>query len=232
MLGWSNKKNDNLKCNLCDGFWYLIFFNLRHFCLGHSATKRLILNKEVRSSEGKKDRLLVDECLDKLKISYLRNRIFTPLSGREQQMVIVARALAQQPSFLIMDEPTSSLDFGNQIKIIRQVNDLKDESLGILMATHAPDHAFMCDVDVAVVHQNKIWKRGYCNDVITTDVLMEIYRTNISVCSVDDGNGFPHTVCIHGARLAPAPKVNEKWKHRLSEYKGKLACLCCIGAST
>ncbi|MDR3194430.1 MAG: ABC transporter ATP-binding protein, partial [Tannerella sp.] len=87
------------------------------------------------SAPGKKDRQIAESCLERLRIGHLRDRIFTRLSGGEQQMVVVARALAQQPAFLMMDEPTSSLDFGNQIKLIRQVNDLKDDSLGILMAT-------------------------------------------------------------------------------------------------
>lgn len=149
-------------------------------------------------SPGRKDRLIAEECMERLKISSLRNRIFTQLSGGEQQMVIVARALAQQPSFLIMDEPTSSLDFGNQIKLIKQICALQDHSLGILMATHSPDQAFILNADVAVVHKGGIWKRGHCNDIITPDILKEVYRTSISVCSFPDRNGGEHKVCMPG----------------------------------
>jgi iron complex transport system ATP-binding protein len=152
----------------------------------------------VFSSPGKKDRFIADECLDRLSISHLRNRVFTQLSGGEQQMVIIARALAQQPLFMIMDEPTSSLDFGNQIKVIRQVNLLKGDSLGILMATHSPDHAFMCDADIAVVHKNHIWKQGYCNDVITQDVLQEIYGIHVTVSAIsnDTDDTGSRKICI------------------------------------
>jgi len=69
------------------------------------------------------------------------------LIGGEQQLVIIARALAQQLSFLVIDEPTSSFDFGNQIKTIRQVNALKNNSMWIIMATHSPNHTFMCDAN-------------------------------------------------------------------------------------
>jgi iron complex transport system ATP-binding protein len=138
------------------------------------------------ASPGRRDRLIADECLENLKISHLKNRVFTQLSGGEQQMVIVARALAQQPSFLVMDEPTSNLDFGNQIKIIAQVNALKGEMFGVIMATHSPDHAFMCRADVIVAHDGKIWKSGDCNDVITENLLKEIYDVDVSICTVRD----------------------------------------------
>ena len=136
------------------------------------------------ASPAKHDRRIADECLEKLQISHLRNRVFTQLSGGEQQMVIVARALAQQPLFLVMDEPASSLDFGNQIKIISQVNRLKNDSLGILMATHSPDHAFMCRADVVVVHDGRIWTPEHCHRIITDEVLKEIYDADICVYSI------------------------------------------------
>ncbi|MDR1809996.1 MAG: ABC transporter ATP-binding protein [Prevotella sp.] len=146
------------------------------------------------SSPGKKDRLIAEECLELLNISHLRNRIFTQLSGGEQQMVIIARALAQQPAFIIMDEPTSSLDFGNQIKVIRQVNRLRSNSLGILMATHSPDHAFMCNADVSVVHNGSLRWRGHCNTVINETLLQEIYGVRVSIAEAS--GGCSRKVCI------------------------------------
>jgi len=150
----------------------------------------------VFGSPGKKDLLLAEECLELLNIAHLRNKTFTHLSGGEQQLVIIARALAQQPSFLIMDEPTSSLDFGNQIKIIRHVNKLKNNSLGIIMATHSPDHAFMCDANVAIIHEGKIWKKGYSNDIISEEILKEIYGVEVKVRSLGNKPGCNRLVCV------------------------------------
>jgi len=147
-------------------------------------------------SPGKKDRILAEECLELLNITHLKNRTFTQLSGGEQQLVIIARALAQQPSFLVMDEPTSSLDFGNQIKIIRQVNALRNNSLGIIMATHSPDHAFMCDARVAIVHEGKMWKTGNANDIISEEILKEVYGVDVKVRSLGDKSECNRLVCV------------------------------------
>ncbi len=150
----------------------------------------------VFSSPGKKDKLIAEECMDVLNIRHLQNRIFTQLSGGEQQMVIIARALAQQPSFLIMDEPTSSLDFGNQIKVIQQVNQLKNNALGIIMATHSPDHAFMCNADVAIVHAGNISRTGHADETITEELLKEIYEVKVRVKHLGNNPDCNRKVCI------------------------------------
>ena len=98
--------------------------------------------------------------------------------------MIIARALAQQLSFLVMDELTSSLDFGNQIKTIRQVNALKNNSIGIIMATHLPNHAYMCDANVAIIHEGEIWKKGHSDTIITEKILKETYGVEVKVRSL------------------------------------------------
>jgi len=151
----------------------------------------------VFASPGKRDRIIADECLERLNISHLRERIFTQLSGGEQQLVIVARALAQQPSFLIMDEPASSLDFGNQINLLSQINRLKSSSLGILMATHSPDHAFACDADVVVVQDGEVRRQDSCRTVITETLLKQVYGVEVDIKSfMDERSGKMRTMCM------------------------------------
>lgn len=138
------------------------------------------------SSPRKKDREIAEQALEQLQIAHLRNRVFTHLSGGEQQMVIIARALAQQPDFLIMDEPTSNLDFGNQIQVISQISRLRSDSLGIIMATHSPDHAFMCNANVCVIHDGGIWKNGYCREVLNEEALKTVYSVDLKIMKVDE----------------------------------------------
>jgi iron complex transport system ATP-binding protein len=145
---------------------------------------------------SKKDRRIAEECLERLHIGHLRDRVFTQLSGGEQQMVIIARALAGQPQFLVMDEPASSLDFGNQIRIITQVNRLKEDALGILMATHSPDHAFMCNAEVIVIQNGKVWKPDSCDRIITEKVLKEVYDAEVHIWSGKGKDNEKRRTCV------------------------------------
>ena len=72
------------------------------------------------SRESENDIRVADEMMEELGISRLADRSYTELSGGQRQMVIIARALAQEPELLIMDEPTNNLDFGNQYRVLEE----------------------------------------------------------------------------------------------------------------
>ncbi len=142
------------------------------------------------ASPGKNDLKIADRCLDLLEIRALADRNFTELSGGERQMVIIARALAQEASFMILDEPSSSLDYGNQIRVIKKIKELGEQSIGILMATHSPDHAFMLGADVIMLNQGGVFDCGKTENVITSSSLAEIYGVNVQIFNTP-ANGCP-----------------------------------------
>ena len=72
---------------------------------------------------------------------HLAARPYTMISGGERQLVLLARALAQEPQFVVLDEPTASLDFGNQGKVMREMRALAAAGHGVLFTTHDPNHA-------------------------------------------------------------------------------------------
>ena len=76
------------------------------------------------ASPGKGDYAAAEQALEALEILSLRDRIYTELSGGERQMVLIARAIAQQPQVLLMDEPTANLDYGNQARVLSQIRRL------------------------------------------------------------------------------------------------------------
>ena len=106
------------------------------------------------------DRALATEALAALGILNLADADYVRISGGQRQLALIARALAQAAPLLVMDEPTASLDFGNQALVLRHVRTLRDRGLGIVLSTHHPDHAFACATSVALLHDGTLRVRG------------------------------------------------------------------------
>ena len=87
------------------------------------------------------DRAIAARTLERFGIAHLAARPYTMISGGERQLVLLARALAQEPQFVVLDEPTASLDFGNQGKVMREIRALAAAGHGVLFTTHDPNHA-------------------------------------------------------------------------------------------
>lgn len=148
------------------------------------------------STPKKEDREKVKEILERLQIEYLSNRVYTEISGGERQMVLIARALAQEPKFLIMDEPTSNLDFGNQIRVLEQVTRLRKQGMGIIMTTHHPDHAFLCSAKVLLIRRNQMFHVGECDEVLTETNLKEAYGIRVKIMDAETDNGQLTKTCM------------------------------------
>ena len=132
---------------------------------------------------------LCDEMLGKLKLSHLCDKAYTRISGGERQMVLIARALVQEPSLLLMDEPTSNLDYGNQVKVLQQVLDMASEGLAVVMTTHSPEHAAVCAGRVALFQTGKPILLGTPDEVICKEVLREAYGVDVKMFEYLDGRG-------------------------------------------
>ncbi|MEL7623908.1 MAG: ABC transporter ATP-binding protein [Clostridiales bacterium] len=134
--------------------------------------------------------------LESLNVGYLHDRIYTQISGGERQMVLIARALMQQPRFLVMDEPTSNLDFGNQMRVLAQIEGLAQQGVGIVMTSHFPDHAFLCCTKVALMCRDQPFRMGSAEEIITEDSLKQAYGVQVRIATVPDEEYGPLKTCL------------------------------------
>lgn len=122
------------------------------------------------------DERLVEDVLNTLGIEHLRCNKFNQISGGEQQMVLIARAMVQGAKYFIMDEPTANLDFGNQLKVLQVIEDLSQLGKGIMMTTHEPNHALHHSTKTAVFYDSSMYQYGNPRTVLTEDLIREIYH--------------------------------------------------------
>ena len=121
------------------------------------------------------------EAIKRMGIEKLTNRSYSQISGGERQQVSIARALAQRPAFILMDEPTAHLDYGNQIKVLKTVRSLKEEGYGVILTTHNPDHALLLQDQVAILDRNGVLTTGLSTDVLNEQDLSQLYGTELKL---------------------------------------------------
>ncbi len=133
----------------------------------------------------RKDKEIALDALDRLGITSLADRPYNQLSGGQRQMVLIARAIAQDTPIMFLDEPTSTLDFHNQMKIWEIMRSITEEGKTILACSHDPNHvAWFCD-RVIVISTAGVIADGHPHDVINEEILDLIYKKTCSVRSTD-----------------------------------------------
>lgn len=150
------------------------------------------LNEMNKPSAEDYDKVM--DALCQLKLEPYVERACTQLSGGQLQLVMLARAIAQEADFVILDEPTSHLDYGKQMETLRMMSVMHERGVGILFTTHNPDQVFMVCDKVAIMNHGTFERVGAPKEVITADVLSDIYQIDMNILSYGaDGEG---RVCV------------------------------------
>jgi iron complex transport system ATP-binding protein len=133
------------------------------------------------SAPGRADREAAHRALASMGVAHLADSDVTHISGGQQQLALIARALAQDARIIVMDEPTASLDLGNRMLVLEKIRALAGQGLAILIATHDPEQAFDFADRVAVLTPQRAFLSGNVDAILTQDLLASLYGIDLVV---------------------------------------------------
>lgn len=133
---------------------------------------------------GEQDCLVCEQAIAQVGLGHLGRRAVTTLSGGERQLALVARALAQKPRLLLLDEPTSHLDLGNKVRFIKLMQDLAAHGVTLLFTTHEPEVAAAIATHLVLMRDGQVRQTGSLAQVFTTEYLSATYNVPVTVAQV------------------------------------------------
>ena len=137
------------------------------------------------------DRKIVDEALELTEVLHLRDRPISHLSSGERQRVLIARAIAQKPSILMLDEPNAHLDINHQISMFRLLKRLRtQQSMSVVVVLHDLTATAAFCRTVALLSEGRLIKSGTPKEVITTETIRRVYKADVEV-HASPLSGFP-----------------------------------------
>lgn len=139
------------------------------------------------ASPGRADHEAVAFAIARLGLGDFRRRSLSRMSGGERQLAAVARALAQQASTVVLDEPTASLDFGNQGRVLDTLRGLARDGLGIVYATHDPNQALRAGTHALVYLPDATTVFGPIDALIDSALLSRTYGVRVEAARTEGG---------------------------------------------
>lgn len=133
---------------------------------------------------GKEQIALAEAALERLSIGHLKDRGCGQISGGERQLVLIARAIAQQAKILVMDEPSANLDFGNKLRVMKTVKSLTEDGYTIIQSTHDPDQAYLYSDRILALYDGRILAWGTPQETVSDSLISTLYGVEVEVCSM------------------------------------------------
>lgn len=125
------------------------------------------------------------EALERMRITHLAHKNYTEISGGERQQASIARAIAQHPAVILMDEPTAHLDYGNQFRVLEVIHSMAENGFGVAFTTHNPDHALSIRGSVAVMGRGGNFRFCESADVLSEEFLRELYGVPLEIREIE-----------------------------------------------
>ena len=151
-------------------------------------------------SPRKEDREVCAWALGKVGIPHLSDRCFHRLSGGEQQLVLLARALVQKAPILMLDEPTANLDFGNQLRVLEQCRSLAREGYTVIQTTHNPEQSYLFSDRILAIQHGRVLTEGSPREVLTEETIRALYGVEVRIASL---RGDRARFCVPAELMGP-----------------------------
>lgn len=151
---------------------------------------------------GAEDADVCAEAMRLVGVEDLADRAYHTLSGGELKLVMLARALAQQPKLIVLDEPTASLDFQNELRFLEVLTALiRRQNISALIATHALDHAFFFErcgvpVRVALLAKNRPMRLGIPQDILTSEMIADVFGVQAQITETPSDGGTVRQISL------------------------------------
>ena len=197
-LGWLKPQGGKVQLNqknLTDysrrtlGQWIGLVPQSEHIPFEYSLLEFVLLGRAPHlptlAMPGVEDIKIAADALNQVGLAGLQNRSILSLSGGERQLVLIARALAQQPRFLLLDEPTSHLDLGNKGRLVHLLRELSKQGVTILFTTHEAEVASALATYLVLMQKGHVLKTGTLDEVFTSQDLTTLYQLPVSVANID-----------------------------------------------
>ena len=155
----------------------------------------LVSKKSSFAMPNKEDFELAYQCMQKIGVEHLADKSCTNMSGGEFQMVLIARAMINKPSVLILDEPETGLDFRNQLIVLNTIHKLAhEEKLSVILNTHYPTHALQIADKSLMLLSPGHYKFGKSKEVIEPELMKSAYKVEVLMDSVNSKDCSYHYI--------------------------------------
>ncbi|HET8580549.1 MAG TPA: ABC transporter ATP-binding protein [Nitrospiraceae bacterium] len=157
--------------------------------------------------EGPEDLRLARQAMEETDVAHLAHRLISEISGGERQRAIIARALAQQPKVLLLDEPTAFLDLNHQLEIctiLRRLNE--QQGLTVVLSSHDLNLVSQYCDRIMLLNEGTVFCLGTPEEVIRPDVLETVYRCEVLVDRHPD-SGLPRVTLPSRAAIGTAHRI-------------------------
>jgi iron complex transport system ATP-binding protein len=147
--------------------------------------------KSLFSNYSKEDKKIALLALETLGIEHLKDEVYTTLSGGQRQLILIARAIAQDADIFVMDEPVNGLDFGNQYKLLSKIKELSQKNITFIKTSHYPDHVFFVSNEAIFLDKGRVVEKGSPNEIIKEENIKKVYQLEAKIETINN-----RKVCI------------------------------------